>query len=920
MIFDKIFSKIFGTRHERYVKSLKPALNQILQAESAVLELDDSQLAAKTDEFRSKLENGSSLDNICVEAFAVCRETCDRRLGMLNVLKDEFDFDSRQLNSDNQALYTDAKQKLEDGIAEWDIHLPSSFYKNVRELYPESVKPFRMRSFDVQLIGGLVLHKGSIAEMQTGEGKTLAAACPVYLNAISGKGVHVVTVNDYLAERDAQNMGKAYRFLGLKVGLIVNNLDHDQRKESYAADVTYGTNNEFGFDYLRDNMATSNEELVQRDLNYCIVDEIDSILIDEARTPLIISGPAEQSTDKYLTADQAVRKLKKEQDFTVDEKARNVFLTDEGVQNLERILGVTNLYGNVNSEWVHHIQQSLKAHHIFVKDVDYIVKDDQVVIIDENTGRTMEGRRYSEGLHQALEAKEGVTIARENQTLATITFQNFFRMYNKLSGMTGTADTEATEFAQIYNLGVVSIPTHRPVIRKDQNDKIYKTEKEKLDAIVADIKERNTNGQPVLVGTPSIEKSEQLASFLKRAGVKFDLLNAKQHEREANIIDSAGQPGRVTIATNMAGRGTDIALGEGVREMGGLYVLATERHESRRIDNQLRGRSGRQGDPGESCYYLSLDDTLMRIFGSDRIKGMMDRLGAEEGEVITHPFVNKAILNAQKRVEGQNFESRKHLLEYDDVMNEQRKVIYGLRRKILDGENIKDEFLSRVEEAVNIKVSEFIIEGVYPEDWDLDTLNKELQRSFSIDANLTHESLSGKSAEDLLDQIIDHVKEQYGTLEEKVGEQIVRDLERRVLLITIDQHYKEHLYGMDHLRDSIRFHGYAQKDPLMVYKKEGFSLFEQCLDNIALSSVERLCNVKVEERAPMEEPEPEKPVQAVENREEIKQAESRPMVQNRRPPVKRKPVTVKRSAPKVGRNDPCWCGSGKKFKHCHGAN
>jgi preprotein translocase subunit SecA len=916
MLLNKILHKIFGSPHDRRVKRMQPVIDKIHEFRANLLDLDDAELCQKTIELRNKLKAGQTLADILPESFAVSQEACDRRMGMFNVVYESFEFDLHKLSPQIQNCVLKAREELAAGKPEHLIHLPADFYKAIRALYPESVKPFRMLCFDVQLMGGIVLYEGTIAEMQTGEGKTLAAANPMYLIALEGKGAHVVTVNDYLASRDAEFMSKAYCFLGMEVGLIVHGISSEQRRAAYHSDVTYGTNNEFGFDYLRDNMATSKEDLVQRDLHYCIVDEVDSVLVDEARTPLIISGPADLSNDKYEKADRLIPHLKIDRDFNVDEKSHNVTLTDSGVSICEKVLGIDNLYGDMNAEWVHHIAQALSSHNLYKKDVDYIVKEGEVVIVDENTGRLMEGRRYSDGLHQALEAKEHLTVKRENQTLATITFQNFFRMYHKLAGMTGTAATEATEFEKIYNLGVAVIPTHKPCVRDDKHDLIYKTDREKYDAILADIKNRHEKGQPLLVGTISIEKSEHLAQLLKRNGIKHDVLNAKNHGREAEIIKFAGHKGRVTIATNMAGRGTDISLGDGVKELGGLHVLATERHESRRIDNQLRGRSGRQGDPGSSRYYLSLDDDLMRIFGGDRIKSIMDRLGAEEGEVITHSFVNKAIANAQKRVEGQHFESRKNILQYDDVMNEQRRVIYALRRRILEGVDLKEEIHDRMEEAIDIKVAQFIDPSTFQEEWDLESLTQELRRSFGVEYEIPSDR-SGLTADSILDDVIEKAKTRYGRLEGLVPVEQIRNLERQVLLITIDQHWKEHLYSMDHLRDAIRFHGYAQKDPLMIYKKEGFALFETCLENISSVVIQRLLNVRVdtgERQVPQHRPTPVQ--RQIENRDEIKEAPTRgPTAQN--PPVKSKPSPVNQG-PKLGRNDVCWCGSGKKFKKCHG--
>ena len=967
MLINSLLAKIFGTSHDREVKRLQPRVAAINLLSPAIEGMDDSQLMAKTVEFRQRLAEGKTLDDILEEAFAICREAADRRLGMLNVLNPEFAFDVSKLSLESQHLVREAREKLSGemptegsegrpGVEHHTLLFPGAFYAEIRRLNPESRFPFRYRPFDVQLIGGMVLHDGKIAEMKTGEGKTVVATLPVYLNGLSSKGVHVVTVNDYLAKRDAQTMGRVYKFLGLTVGVIVHGLSEEERKRSYGADVTYGTNNEFGFDYLRDNMAHQIDDCVQRELNYAIVDEVDSILIDEARTPLIISGPAEQSTDKYKKANEVLRYLVKDTHYTLDEKEKHTSLTEEGVNVCEEKLGLENLYGDLNVEWVHHIQQALRAHVIFKRDVDYMVKNRQVVIVDEFTGRLMEGRRYSEGLHQAIEAKENVPIMRENQTLATITFQNLFRLYKKLGGMTGTAETEATEFFTIYRLKVVIIPTNRNMVRKDEDDLIYKTRREKTEAIATDIKERHAKGQPVLVGTVSIEKSEELSKMLLKEGVPHDVLNAKHHQREAGIIQEAGVKGKVTIATNMAGRGTDIQLGEGVVEVGGLYVLGTERHESRRIDNQLRGRSGRQGDPGESRFYLSLEDDLMRIFGSDRISRIMDRLGVEEGEVISHPLVNRAIATAQKRVEGQNFEIRKHLLEYDDVMNKQRTVVYGLRRRILNGEEIKDEIEVRIEEAVDQVVSLYALAGNYPENWELDKMYAELKRAFDIDYAIAADVLHYQTADDTVDQVIELAKKKYAEIEGAVGSDTLREIERQVLLGVIDHLWREHLYAMDHLRDATRFRGYAQKDPLQEYKKEGFAMFATTLERIAMDVTQRIMHIdpdflrrqqeamiqaREQELARMRQAQfiqPSEPtgalggVMAEQEQEEdvgipmqaqparaMSQSGSRP-----RPMLQSGPQTGRPAAgpavelKNVGRNDPCPCGSGKKFKKCHG--
>lgn len=953
-IVDKVLHKVFGTPHERKVKRLRPIIAEINKTRKELEHLSDKELALKSDEFRTRLKEGASLEDIKIEAFAVCQEACDRRLGIFNIFDESYGFDFGLLGPELAGAVQKAKEELKAGVPEYEVYLPAELYAKVRELYPDSVKPFRMMPFDVQMIGGLVLHEGAIAEMATGEGKTLAAACPVYLNGLSGKGVHVVTVNDYLAGRDAKQMGRVYNFLGLKVGLIVNGLDSDQRRASYGADVTYGTNNEFGFDYLRDNMAVTPQELVQRELNFCIVDEVDSILIDEARTPLIISGPAEDATDKYIKADALVQQLKRGTDYMVDEKNKTVQITERGVNQIESILKISNLYGE-HAEWVHFITQSLRAWNLFERDVDYLVREGEIVIIDENTGRLMEGRRYSEGMHQAIEAKEKVQIRRENQTLATITFQNYFRMYNKLSGMTGTAETEATEFIKIYNMPTWVIPTHKPCIRKDLNDLVYKTEEAKWKSIVSEIKRRHKAGQPILVGTASVEKSEKISQMLKREGIEHEVLNAKNHGREAEIIQFAGHMYKVTVATNMAGRGTDIALGPGAAEVGGLHVLGTERHESRRIDNQLRGRSGRQGDPGSSQYFLSLDDNLVRIFGGANIKKMMERFGLGDDDVIVHPLVSRSIRGAQRRVEGQSFDARKYLLDYDDVMNEQRKVIYTLRRRILNEEDVRQDVWSRIEEAADIKVSQYVFANTFPEEWKLEDLHVELSRCFAINYNLSKEEATSKTAENVLDEVLDLCKKKYDKLIEIIPDKDFRNLERHLLLRTIDQHWKEHLYAMDQLKDSIRFHGYAQKDPLMVYKGEGFKLFEKCLESIAMLVTMRILNIRIQlpngmsvppemlvkredapksnnpdEVAPEDKmevsiaqesipPKPEAPTQTVTNKE----PENSPMPQSALPgtrPIRRRPMPVKSDTPKVGRNDPCWCGSGLKFKKCHGKN
>jgi len=836
-----LLKKIFGSQNERNLKRIAPVVDAINELEPQIRRLSDVQLQAKTGEFRQRLANGEPLDDLLPEAFAVAREAAVRTLGM--------------------------------------------------------------RPFDVQLIGGVVLHQGRIAEMKTGEGKTLVATMPVYLNALTGRGVHVVTVNDYLATRDSEWMGRVYRFLGLDVGCIVHGLDDSQRKQAYNADVTYGTNNEYGFDYLRDNMKFRLDDVVQRDLHYAIVDEVDSILIDEARTPLIISGPAEKSTELYYRINRIIPQLKEESDYTKEEKSRTVALTEEGVARAENLLGVENLYDPRNIDILHHVQQALRAHTLFKKDVDYIVKAGKVIIVDEFTGRLMPGRRYSEGLHQALEAKESVKIENENQTLATVTFQNYFRMYDKLAGMTGTADTEAAEFAKIYKLDVVVIPTHKKMIRNDYPDVIYRTEKEKFKAAVNEIKELHEMGRPVLVGTVSIDKSEKLSGMLKRHGVPHEVLNAKHHEKEAEIVAKAGQHGAVTISTNMAGRGTDIVLGPGVAELGGLHILGTERHEARRIDNQLRGRSGRQGDLGSSRFYLSLEDDLMRIFAADRISGLMQRIGMEEDEPIEHRMISRAIENAQSRVEAQNFSVRKQLLQFDDVMNQQREVIYQQRREALHGGNLKPAVLDMMEDLLNGVIDETTDEKTYAEDWDLETLNNELYRLFGLQLNLTVESLEEHTQEELREELLDRIKERYEAREKEFGEAILRDLENYVLLQTVDSLWKDHLLNMDHLKEGIGLRGYGQQDPLVAYKREGHQLFQEMIDRVKEEAVRLLFHIQIQR---------EEQVQDLR-----REQEDQPMYYGPADGGSSRPKTVKKDR-KVGRNDPCPCGSGKKYKKCCG--
>ena len=832
-MIDFVFKKIFGSKNERELKRLAPLVDAITALEPEYRSLSDADLQAKTPEFKERLDRGEPLDDLLPEAFAAVREASTRVLGQ--------------------------------------------------------------RPFDVQLIGGIVLHQGKIAEMKTGEGKTLVATMPAYLNALTGEGVHIVTVNDYLAKRDTRWMGEIYNFLGLRVDTIIHGLDDEQRRLAYAADITYGTNNEFGFDYLRDNMKFSLEDYVQRDFHYAIVDEVDSILIDEARTPLIISGPAEESTQLYYVLDRVGRQLKRDQDFTVDEKARSVLVTEEGVARAERLVGLENLYDPRNIEALHHLQAALKAHNLFKRDVDYIVKEGQVLIVDEFTGRLMPGRRYSDGLHQALEAKEGVKIENENQTLATITFQNYFRMYQKLAGMTGTADTEAEEFKKIYNLEVMVIPTDKRMVRLDHPDVIYKTEDEKFRAVEEEIKECHQQGQPVLVGTTSIEKSEHLSRLLKREGIKHEVLNAKQHEKEAQIVAQAGQRGMVTIATSMAGRGTDIVLGEGVVATGGLHILGTERHESRRIDNQLRGRSGRQGDPGTSRFYMSLEDDLLRIFGSDRIKGLMGRLGMDDGQPIEHRLVSNAIEKAQKRVEGHNFEIRKHLLEYDDVMNKQREVIYAQRRQILSGAELQEDILDMSRELVEEMVEEYTGNKL-PEEWDLEGLGITFQLQFGFRPPLAN--LDG----DLREYLLEQVERRFTARGEEIGPDLFRWLQQRVMLQIVDNQWKDHLLSMDHLRDGIGLRGYAQQDPLREYQREGYDMFMDLIHRMQEEMVGTLFHLQVK-------PHQELPQEA--------QPAQQPMFFSHGGDGAA-PQPQQRQQKKTGRNDPCPCGSGKKFKKCCG--
>jgi preprotein translocase subunit SecA len=907
----KLVKLVIGSRNDRLIKKKRKLVKKVNALAAEYEKLSDEDLKAKTQVFRDRLEQGEKLDNLIPEAFALVREA--------------------------------------------------------------STRVFGLRHFDVQLIGGMVLHNGKIAEMKTGEGKTLMATLAAYLNALPGKGVHVVTVNDYLARRDAETMGRLYGFLGLNTGVIVSELDHDQRKAAYAADITYGTNNEFGFDYLRDNMAFSLEQKVQRELFFGIVDEVDSILIDEARTPLIISGQADGSTDIYLKTNQVIPHLTRQQkaddpeqqdqmpgDYFVDEKSRQVHLTESGYEKVEHLLvehGLieegSTLYDPANIRLMHYLNASLRGHVLFQKDVDYVVRNDQIIIVDEFTGRMMTGRRWSEGLHQAIEAKEGVTIQNENQTLASITFQNYFRLYQKLSGMTGTADTEAFELNKIYGLEVVVIPTHRPMIRRDMGDLVYLSAREKYNAVIEDIKDCHKRGQPVLVGTTSIEKSELISALLAQQNIPHEVLNAKQHEREAHIVENAGMPGAVTIATNMAGRGTDIVLGgnlsaelaalgedvsdaekeqtrgawldrhEKVVAAGGLHVIGSERHESRRIDNQLRGRSGRQGDPGSSRFYLSLEDDLMRIFASDRVAGLMQKLGMQEGEAIEHPWVTRSIESAQRKVEGRNFDIRKEILAYDDVANDQRKVVYAQRNELMAAEDIADIIAAIRADVINDAITQFIPPKTMEEQWDVAGLEAYLQKDLNMPLPIAQMLDQDHSLNEpkLRKLIVEKAEQESDAKATAIGPDVIRHFEKSVMLQVLDNSWKEHLAAMDQLRQGIHLRGYGQKDPKQEYKREAFEMFNNLLSHIKVEVVTILAKVQVtkeedvqaideQRQAPMEmhyehaeahsafEPAPEQLPLA----EETDSAEQ-PFV---------------RESQKVGRNDPCPCGSGKKFKHCHG--
>ena len=902
-MFGKLFTKVFGSRNDRFLKKLEKQVQQINALEAEFSALSDDQLKQKTNEFKQLLANGSALDDILPQAFATVREA--------------------------------------------------------------SKRVFAMRHFDVQLMGGMVLHQGKISEMRTGEGKTLTATLPAYLNALSGKGVHVITVNDYLAKRDAQTNAPLFSFLGLTVGVNVPGMAHPDKRQAYQADITYGTNNEFGFDYLRDNMAFSPQDRVQRDQAFAIIDEVDSILIDEARTPLIISGPAEDSSELYkqinLLVPNLIKQEKEDEEgahgdghFTVDEKARQVYLTEQGqikVEDMLREKGMISehdtLFSAANITLLHHVYAALRAHQLFKRDVDYVVKDGEIIIVDEHTGRTMEGRRWSEGLHQAVEAKEGVRIQNENQTLASITFQNYFRLYDKLAGMTGTADTEAFEFQQIYGLETIVVPTNRPMVRNDMADLVYLNAEDKYQAIIDDIIKTRDAARPVLVGTASIESSEYLSNLLNKAKIQHQVLNAKFHANEAQIIAQAGQPGTVTIATNMAGRGTDIVLGgslqaelealgadatdtqkdkvkadwqlrhDAVIAAGGLHIIGTERHESRRIDNQLRGRSGRQGDPGSSRFYLSLDDALMRIFASDRMAGMMRKLGMEKGEAIEHPWVSRAIENAQRKVEARNFDVRKQLLEFDDVANDQRKVVYEQRNDLLDATDISETINAIRADVVDNVISEYIPPQSLDEMWDIPGLEQRLKADFGLELPVAQWLADDKKLfeEKLRERIVQGVDNAYTQKEQMVGEQVLRQFEKAIMLQSLDTHWKEHLAAMDHLRQGINLRGYAQKNPKQEYKREAFELFSTMLENLKTDVIGVLSRVQVRAAEDVEAVEEQRrKADAVPHNYQHAEAEH---VGGEVPDdLPRGPVF--REQDKVGRNDPCPCGSGKKYKQCHG--
>ncbi|TXL65000.1 preprotein translocase subunit SecA [Cerasibacillus terrae] len=835
----KFLKKIFGDGNQRKLKKLEKIVQEIEAIEPEYEQLSDEQLKEKTNAFKRRYTDGESLDELLVEAFAVVREGSKRVLNM--------------------------------------------------------------RPFPVQLIGAIAMHEGNIAEMKTGEGKTLAATMPAYLNALSGKGVHIITVNDYLADRDAVEMGQLFEFLGLTVGLNGNGLSKEEKREAYQADITYGTNNEFGFDYLRDNMVLYKEQMVQRPLNFAIIDEVDSILIDEARTPLIISGTAEKSTSLYIQANAFVNTLIRETDYTYDEKTRGVQLTEEGINKAERYFSIENLFDLNHVSLTHHINQALKAHVAMQRDTDYVVNDGSVVIVDQFTGRQMEGRRYSDGLHQAIEAKEGLEIQNESMTLASITFQNFFRMYNKLAGMTGTAKTEEEEFRNIYNMDVIAIPTNKPVIRDDKPDMIYKTMEGKFRAVVEDIKERNRNGQPVLVGTVAVETSELISDLLKKAKIKHNVLNAKNHFREAEIIEHAGQKGAVTIATNMAGRGTDIKLDEDVLTLGGLAVIGTERHESRRIDNQLRGRSGRQGDEGMSQFYLSMEDELMRRFGSDNLKNMMDRLGMDDSQPIESKMVSRAVESAQKRVEGNNFDARKTILAYDDVLREQREIIYKQRFEVIDAEN--DEIRKIIEQMIQSSIRRVVDMHTQDDDesnWDLKTIIEYAHGNLLSAEDISIDEIRGKDTEEIIDLIMQKTSKKYDEKEEELTSEQMREFEKVILLRTVDTKWMDHIDQMDQLRQGIHLRAYGQNDPLREYQLEGFSMFEEMIANIEDEVAKYIMKAQIRDN--LERKAVAKNTQAVSGGQNEKEKKRRPVVRKNR----------------VGRNDPCPCGSGKKYKNCHG--
>ena len=835
--------RFLGDNNDKEIKRMRGIVDIINGHEKALESLSDDALAGHTGKFKERLANGESLDDMLPEAFAVVREASRRVLGM--------------------------------------------------------------RHFDVQMIGGICLHEGKIAEMRTGEGKTLVATLPVYLNALEGKGVHMVTVNDYLARRDSEWMGRVYRFLGLSVGLIAHDMDFPERKLAYASDVTFGTNNEFGFDYLRDNMVIHPQQMVQRDLHYAIVDEVDSILVDEARTPLIISGPGQKSTDMYAVMARAVAQLKEGEDYKLDEKQKTVAPSDEAVLKVERIVGIKNLYAPENLELSHCFTAALRAKALMKRDRDYVVRDDEIIIVDEFTGRLMVGRRYSDGLHQAIEAKEGVKIQRESQTLASITFQNYFRMYDKLGGMTGTAKTEEDEFLKIYKLPVVVVPTNRPVQRVDEPDAIYKTKRAKYRAVGQAVEEIHKTGQPILIGTTSITQSEELSAILKKHGVEHNVLNAKYHEKEAEIIKDAGQRGAVTIATNMAGRGTDIQLGDGVQELGGLYILGTERHESRRIDNQLRGRAGRQGDPGRSKFYLSLEDDLLRLFASDNIASIMDRLGMDENDPIEHKLITRSIERAQKKVEARNFDIRKHVLEYDDVMNQQREVIYAERRKILRGEDLKENIFFMLDKIIESEMDQYANAKLYPEEWTLDGLIEDAEKIYAPEGKLKKEELEAMSRDELEETLRKKAHEAYAAREQLFGEENMRELEKVVMLRVVDNHWMEHLDRMDMLREGINLRAYGQRNPLVEYKIEALDMFEAMEAAIQTDIAKLMYRVSIVTQEQQQLQDRLQTARASHG-EESSAAET-----------KKKPQRNKND---IGRNDPCPCGSGKKYKNCCGRN